>query len=226
MPIGFVHTWWYHLNSVGSKLYYHSKSIQMVLENPLIHHLEVSKQGFVLAVLSFGKIQTRFCISCTTIQNHLGNQCCNTVISPFKTTIANGFKWCINLYEKGTKSRTVNVVQVSYLYEKGNTCNSFQFLNLYVCHHSEITKFMNRTGAAYLFGACQCVPTVCPPWMGVLCWGSRSSPARKGHGRGCGRLATETPSRLNSLIAHSTHATTWHSVHCVGSVGEFGIEAV
>ena len=28
-----------------------------------------------------------------------------TVISPFKTTIVNGFKWCINLYEKGTKSR-------------------------------------------------------------------------------------------------------------------------
>ena len=24
MPIGFVHTWWYHLNSVGSKPYYHS----------------------------------------------------------------------------------------------------------------------------------------------------------------------------------------------------------
>ena len=32
----------------------------MVLEGPLIHHLEVSKQGFVLAVLPFGKIQTRF----------------------------------------------------------------------------------------------------------------------------------------------------------------------
>ena len=38
----------------------------MVLEGPLIHRLEVSKQGFVLAVLPFGKIQTRFCISCTT----------------------------------------------------------------------------------------------------------------------------------------------------------------
>ena len=35
----------------------------MVLEGPLIHHLEVSKQGFVLAVLPFGKIQTRFCIN-------------------------------------------------------------------------------------------------------------------------------------------------------------------
>ena len=40
MPIGFVHTWWYHLNSVGT-------TIQMVLEGPLIHHFEVSKQGFV-----------------------------------------------------------------------------------------------------------------------------------------------------------------------------------
>ena len=39
------------------------KSIQMVLVGPLIHHLEVSKRGFVLAVLPFGKIQTRFCIS-------------------------------------------------------------------------------------------------------------------------------------------------------------------
>ena len=81
MPIGFVHTWWYHLNSVGSKLYMYVlpfKSIQMVLEGPLIHHLEVSKQGFVLAVLPFGKIQTRFCISWPTciIQNHLGNQHC------------------------------------------------------------------------------------------------------------------------------------------------------
>ena len=82
--------------------------IQMVLEGPVIHHLEVSKHGFVLAVLQFEKIQTRFCISwpTCTIQNHLGNQHC-TVISPFKTTIANGFKWCINLYEKGTKSRRV-----------------------------------------------------------------------------------------------------------------------
>ena len=35
----------------------------MVLEGPLIHYLEVSKQGFVLAVLPFGKIQTRFCIT-------------------------------------------------------------------------------------------------------------------------------------------------------------------
>ena len=39
----------------------------MVLEGPLIHHLEVSKQGFVLAVLPFGKIQSRFCISWPTI---------------------------------------------------------------------------------------------------------------------------------------------------------------
>ena len=85
------------------------KSIQMVLEGPLIHHLhvEVSKQGFVLAVLPFGKIQTRFCKSWPTIQNHLGESTLYTVISPFKTTIANGFKWCINLYEKGTKSRRV-----------------------------------------------------------------------------------------------------------------------
>ena len=92
----------------------------MVLEGPLIRHLhvEVSKQGLV--VLPFGKIQTSFVISCTTIwkdpnkfcitiQNNLGNQHC-TVTSPYKTTIANGFKWCINLYEKGTKSRRVNIL--------------------------------------------------------------------------------------------------------------------
>ena len=79
MSIGFAHTWWYHFNSVGNKLYYvlPFKSIQMVLEGPLIHHLEVSKQGFVLAVLPFGKIQTRFCISWPTIQSKpLGNQHC------------------------------------------------------------------------------------------------------------------------------------------------------
>ena len=70
----------------------------MVLEGPLIHHLEVSKQGFVLADLPFKTIW--------------GNQHC-TLISPFKTTIANGFKWCINLYEKGTKSRRVNVYLIS-----------------------------------------------------------------------------------------------------------------
>ena len=51
-------------------------TIKMVLEGPLIHHLEVSKQGFVLAVLPFEKIQTGFCISWPTIQNHLGNQHC------------------------------------------------------------------------------------------------------------------------------------------------------
>ena len=31
----------------------------MVLEGPLILHLEVSKQGFVWAVLPFGKIQIK-----------------------------------------------------------------------------------------------------------------------------------------------------------------------
>ena len=52
-------------------------TIQMVLEGPLIHHfIEVSKQGFVLAALPFGEIQTRFCISWPTIKNHLGNQHC------------------------------------------------------------------------------------------------------------------------------------------------------
>ena len=73
MPIGFVHTWWYHLNSVGSKLYYQVpfKSIQMVLEGPLIHHLEVSKQGFVLADLPFKTIWGINTVhSYFTIQNH------------------------------------------------------------------------------------------------------------------------------------------------------------
>ena len=56
----------------------------MVLEGPLIHHLEVSKQGFVLAVPRFGKIQARFCISWPTIQNHLGNQHCYMTV-PLKT---------------------------------------------------------------------------------------------------------------------------------------------
>ena len=59
MVIPFEQCWWRPV------LHVPFKSIQMVLEGPLIHHLhvEVSKQGFVLAVLPFGKIQTRFCIS-------------------------------------------------------------------------------------------------------------------------------------------------------------------
>ena len=70
MPIGFVHTWWYHLNSVGSKLYYHSNPF-LVLEGPLIHHLEVSKQGFVLADLPFKTIWGINTVrSYFTIQNH------------------------------------------------------------------------------------------------------------------------------------------------------------
>ena len=72
----------------------------MVLEGPLIHHLEVSKQGFVC--IPFGKLMTYH-------SKPFGESTLYTVISPFKTTIANGFKWCINLYEKGTKSRRVNV---------------------------------------------------------------------------------------------------------------------
>ena len=102
------------------------KSIQMVLEGPLIHHLEVSKQGFVLAVLPFGKIQTRFCISWPTIQNHFGESTLYTVISPFKTTIANGFKWCINLYEKGTKSRRVNHQNLWVWWEMEHRTNCLQ----------------------------------------------------------------------------------------------------
>ena len=63
----------------------------MVLEGPLIHHLERSKQGFVLADLPFKTIWGINTVhSYFTIQNH---------------NIANGFKWYINLYEKGTKSR-------------------------------------------------------------------------------------------------------------------------
>ena len=47
------------------------KSIQMVLEGPLIHHLEVSKQGFVLAVLPFKTIWGINTVhSYFTIQNH------------------------------------------------------------------------------------------------------------------------------------------------------------
>ena len=38
-------------------------TIQMVLEGPLIHHLEVSKQGFVLAVLPFGRSKQGFVLA-------------------------------------------------------------------------------------------------------------------------------------------------------------------
>ena len=43
----FVHTWtwWYHLNNVSSN-HYHSNGFRGV---PLVHHLEVSKQGFCIS---------------------------------------------------------------------------------------------------------------------------------------------------------------------------------
>ena len=75
----------------------------MVLEGPLIHHLEVSKQGFVLAVLPFGKIQTRFCISWPTIQNHLGNQHCTQLFhhsKPQKRMVSNGASTCMKKVPK------------------------------------------------------------------------------------------------------------------------------
>ena len=113
MPIGFVHTWWIPFEQCWWQAVLPFKSIRMVLEGPLIHHLEVSKQSFVLIVLPFGKIQTRFCISWPTIQNHLGSHdALYTVISPFKNTIANGF----NLYEKGTKSSRVK----DWYWSRGN----------------------------------------------------------------------------------------------------------
>ena len=75
----------------------------MVLEGPLIHHLEVSKQGFVLAVLPFGKIQTRFCISWPTIQNHLGNQHCIQLFhhsKPQQRMVSNGASTCMKKLPK------------------------------------------------------------------------------------------------------------------------------
>ena len=99
----------------------------MVLEDPLIRHLEVSKQGFVLDVLPFGKIQTRFCISMTYHSKPFGESTLYTVVSPFKTIIANSFKWCIKLYEKGTKSRRVNKHSEFDLKKK----NSFKITELY-----------------------------------------------------------------------------------------------
>ena len=83
----------------------------MVLEGPLIHHLEVSEQGFVLAVLPFGKIQTKFCISWPTL--HVPFKTIwgiNTVHSYF--TIQNhNSEWFQMVHQlvwkKGTKSRRV-----------------------------------------------------------------------------------------------------------------------
>ena len=84
--------------------------------------IQIHSNGFRGSIDSpLRSIQTGFCISCTTIwkdpnkvlyqltyhSKPFGESTLYTVISPFKTTIANGFKWCINLYEKGTKSRRV-----------------------------------------------------------------------------------------------------------------------
>ena len=82
MPIGFVHTWWYHLNSVGSKLYYHSNGFRGSIDSPLrsiqtrfciscTTNLERSKQGFVLADLPFKTIwRINTVHSYFAIQNH------------------------------------------------------------------------------------------------------------------------------------------------------------
>ena len=65
----------------------------MVLEGPLIHHLKVSKQGFVIADLPFKTIWGNTAHSYFTIQNHNSE-----------------------LYEKGTKSRRVNPTRTTYIY--------------------------------------------------------------------------------------------------------------
>ena len=70
-----------------------------------------------------------------------------TVISPFKTTIANGFKWCINLYEKGTKSRRVKAF---IFYRPGISFkmplfkSTVETVLLYSCDALAITETMAR----------------------------------------------------------------------------------
>ena len=77
----------------------------------MIHHLEVSKQGFVLALLPFGKIQTRFCISwpTCTIQNHLGNQHCTQLFhhsKPQYRMVSNSASTCMKKVPKVGRLRT------------------------------------------------------------------------------------------------------------------------
>ena len=72
----------------------------------MYYHLEISKQGFVLADLPFKTIW--------------GINTGYTVISPFQTTIANGFKWYIDLYETGSKSRRVKGT-ISYCDRQDNS---------------------------------------------------------------------------------------------------------
>ena len=87
MPTGFVHTWWYYLNSVGSKLPF--KSIQMVFRGSIDSPLR--------------SIQTRICISWPTIQNHLGNQHCTQLFhhsKPQQRMVSNGASTCVTKVPK------------------------------------------------------------------------------------------------------------------------------
>ena len=114
-----------------------------------MYHLERSKQGFVLADL---------CTCTCTIQNHLGNQHC-TVISPFKTTIANGFKWCINLYEKGTKSRRVNQICTVCTFSINSHCIpplcQDQYRLLVVTIHTPVS-FLQDHKVSRIYATCTC----------------------------------------------------------------------
>ena len=111
----------FHFQKCPLVLYTHGDTIWTVLVASCTI-IQIHSNGFRGSIDSpLRSIQTRLCISCTTIWKdpnkvlYLADLSfktiwgINTVHSYF--TIQNhnnGFKWCINLYEKGTKSRRVN----------------------------------------------------------------------------------------------------------------------
>ena len=83
----------------------------------LYYHLERSKQAFVLAVLPFWKIQTRFCISWPTIQNHLGNQHCTQLFhhsKPQLRMVSNSASTCIKKVPKVGGLRKEKYFEMKY----------------------------------------------------------------------------------------------------------------
>ena len=127
----------------------------MILEGPLIHHSEVSKQGF--------------CISCTTIWKDPNKVLYQLIYhskpfgestpvhsyfnrsKPQQRMVSNG---AINLYEKGTKSRRINAeinskVYIFRLLEGYVTCCTYfvVFVLAYEsppCIHSKPALYVHR----------------------------------------------------------------------------------
>ena len=123
-PSFFVHTWQYHLSRVDDKLYYHLKpfrwfqlcihctwlwhSVYGIVYGNLVANDRLvtptppgitqswhTRSGILNAPLK--TILIGFCTSCTTIQNHVGNQLCAQLSYhsiPFTWMVSKGVSTC------------------------------------------------------------------------------------------------------------------------------------